>query len=142
VKKKLIIGGLIVFAAVGFLFFRAFQDSASTYYTVTQIIDSGNAMSNKLVRVNGNVAVGSLIKLPGDLNVTFSVSDGAKTLPVVYRGAVPDTLQEGNPVVVEGSLDASGVFEAKTLMVKCPSKYAPSTPSTEAPLDGFNSWLI
>jgi cytochrome c-type biogenesis protein CcmE len=144
VKKKLIIGGLVVAVAVGFLFFRAFQDSAATYYTVTQILNSGNATANKIVRVNGDVATGSLKQIPGDLNVTFSVSDGAKTLPVVYRGSVPDTLQEGNPVVIEGSLDTSGVFEAKTLMVKCPSKYAPATPAptTEALLNGFISWLI
>ena len=139
-KKKLIIGGLIVAVAVGVLFFRAFQDSASTYYTVTQILGSGNSTSNKNVRVNGDVALGSLQQKPGDLNVKFSVSDGVQTMPVVFRGVVPDTFQEGNPVVVEGSLDASGVFQAKTMMVKCPSKYKPTTEALFT--TGNNSWQI
>ena len=48
------------------------------------------------------------------------------------------TFQEGNPVVLEGSLNASGVFQAKSLMVKCPSKYEPTV---EAPFtNGINSW--
>ncbi len=143
VKKKLIIGGLILLAAVGFLFYTSFRDSTATDYTVTQLFDKGNSVLNKPIRVTGNVSPGSVEQKTGDLNMKFTVSDGGKTLPVVYKGVVPDTFKEGNPIVVEGTLDASGVFQATTLMVKCPSKYAPTTPAAEAPrFNGINSWLI
>ena len=43
---------------------------------------------------------------------------------MAYSGAVPDTFKPGVEVIVEGGLDASGgVFNATTLMTKCPSKY-------------------
>jgi cytochrome c-type biogenesis protein CcmE len=52
---------------------------------------------------------------------------GAATVPVVYRGSVPDLFKPGREVVVEGRL-VNGTFVAVpgTLVTKCPSKYAPS----------------
>ena len=52
--------------------------------------------------------------------------DGSASLPVVYRGTVPDQFKLGRHVVVTGHV-ANGVFVAKrdTLVTKCPSKYAP-----------------
>ena len=135
-KKKLIIGGLILLVAVGYLGFMGFRSSASYYYSVTQLLDKGSSIYDKVVRVNGDVVAGSVEQKAGDLNLKFAVSEGGKTLPVAYRGAVPDTFQEGIPVVLEGSLDAAGVFQAKSLMVKCPSKYEPTV---EAPVtNGIN----
>jgi cytochrome c-type biogenesis protein CcmE len=51
---------------------------------------------------------------------------GTKTVPVVYRGSVPDQFKPGRDVVVSGRY-AHGVFVAKrdSLVTKCPSKYAP-----------------
>ena len=59
----------------------------------------------------------------------FKVGDinGSTTVPVVYRGSVPDQFKLGRHVVVSGRY-ARGVFVAKrdTLVTKCPSKYAPA----------------
>ena len=51
---------------------------------------------------------------------------GKTTIPVVYKGSVPDLFKTGNDVVVDGRL-RNGVFIAvpDTLVTKCPSKYAP-----------------
>lgn len=58
----------------------------------------------------------------------FRVGDigGRASVPVVYRGSVPDMFKTGRHVVVDGRY-ANGVFVAKhdTLVTKCPSKYAP-----------------
>ncbi|MBI2830604.1 MAG: cytochrome c maturation protein CcmE, partial [Chloroflexi bacterium] len=44
----------------------------------------------------------------------------------VYKGSdIPDTFKPGAEIVIEGTLDASGVFQARKLMPKCPSRYAP-----------------
>jgi cytochrome c-type biogenesis protein CcmE len=55
---------------------------------------------------------------------------GTETVPVVYRGSVPDLFNPGRDVSVRGTLE-NGVFvaEADSLVTKCPSKYAPSTSS-------------
>ena len=51
--------------------------------------------------------------------------DGTATVPVVYRGSVPDMFKTGREVVVEGKL-VSGTFVASSLVTKCPSKYQPA----------------
>lgn len=141
-KKKLIIGSLILTAAVGYLFYWSFQGSAATYYTVTQFFDKANTLAEKTVRITGNVTPGSVEQKAGDINLKFIIHDGSKSLTVVYRGLVPDAFTEGNSVVVEGKLDANGVFQASSLMVKCPSKYSPTTPTAELPTAiGLSSWL-
>jgi cytochrome c-type biogenesis protein CcmE len=53
--------------------------------------------------------------------------DGSETVPVVYRGSVPDLFQAGRQVYMRGELQ-NGVFVAEpdSLVTKCPSKYAPT----------------
>ena len=52
------------------------------------------------------------------------VSGQSSSIPVVYRGSVPDLFKVGREVRVEGRLQ-NGVFVAKkdSLRTKCPSKY-------------------
>jgi cytochrome c-type biogenesis protein CcmE len=62
----------------------------------------------------------------------FVVRDvkGARTVPVVYHGSVPDLFRAGRDVVVQGRLPLrNGVFVAKrdSLVTKCPSKYTPAS---------------
>jgi cytochrome c-type biogenesis protein CcmE len=49
------------------------------------------------------------------------------TVPVVYKGTVPDLFRANRHVVVDGTLQ-DGVFLAVpgTLVTKCPSKYQPA----------------
>ena len=51
---------------------------------------------------------------------------GNATVPVVYKGSVPDLLRTGRDVVVDGHL-RNGAFVAvpDTLVTTCPSKYSP-----------------
>jgi cytochrome c-type biogenesis protein CcmE len=62
----------------------------------------------------------------GGLRFRLRDRDGAASVPVVYRGSVPDLFRVGREVVVDGKL-RSGVFvaEPNTLVTKCPSKYTP-----------------
>ena len=59
----------------------------------------------------------------------FRVGDigGSSTVPIVYRGSVPDQFKLGRHIVVSGRY-AHGVFVAKhdSLVTKCPSKYVPA----------------
>jgi cytochrome c-type biogenesis protein CcmE len=61
------------------------------------------------------------------LRFTIVDLEGDENLPVVYQGVVPDTFRVGNEVVIEGQLNSDGIFQADTLMPKCPSKYEPNT---------------
>jgi len=76
--------------------------------------------------------MGQVIGTPaGDAHAAglrFKLRDvkGTTSVPVVYKGSVPDLFRSGRDVVVDGQLQG-GVFVAvpDTLVTKCPSKYQP-----------------
>ena len=125
--KRFLIGGAIVFLAIGYLGYMGFQSSATYYYTVSEFMEQGDSIYGENIRVNGQVASGSVEQESAGLILRFTIIDvaGEESLPVVYQGVVPDSFKVGNEVVVEGHLDSDGIFQAHTLMPKCPSKYVP-----------------
>jgi len=127
-KKKFIIGGLIVVMAIAYLTFMGFSDSGTYYYETGQLLEQGSSIYGETVRVNGKVSPGSLVQEDAGRTLRFTIVDivGDESLPVVYQGVVPDTFKVGNDVVIEGHLDSAGIFQAHTLMPKCPSKYVPA----------------
>jgi len=59
------------------------------------------------------------------VEVRFSVTDTAKTIPVVYRGQLPDLFREGKGVVAQGELGHDGVFRAREVLAKHDENYMP-----------------
>lgn len=123
--KKFLIGGIIIFIALGYLAFTGFKGSTTYYYTVGEVINKGSSIYNENIRVNGKVAPGSVLVETNNLIVKFNIVESDISLPIIYKGAVPDTFKEGSDIVLEGYLNPTGVFQAKTIITKCPSKYVP-----------------
>ena len=124
-KKRFLVGGIIVFLAIGYLSYMGFQGSATYYYTVSELTEQGSSIYGENVRVNGQVAPGSVEQEAAGRILRFTISEGGQSLPVAYQGVVPDAFKVGNDVVVEGHLDSEDIFQANTILVKCPSKYVP-----------------
>jgi cytochrome c-type biogenesis protein CcmE len=81
------------------------------------------AEPGRTIEVTGKVVDGSVRR--GD-PLRFRVRDreGTASIPVVYRGTVPDPFREGREVIVTGSM-RGGTFVAQrdSLVTKCPSKF-------------------
>ena len=125
-RTKFILIGLGIAATMTFMLVVATQksDGGFAYYvTVKEFNDKGQPKGR--FRVNGKVAPGTIERLDNGRRVTFTVKDkdGGATLPVDYVGIIPDTFVDDADVVVEGLKKPDGVFEATTLLAKCPSKY-------------------
>ncbi|MDP3277093.1 MAG: cytochrome c maturation protein CcmE [Deltaproteobacteria bacterium] len=75
------------------------------------------------LRVEGMVQAGTVENQSGSSDFRFRVERNGRAMPVHYRGIVPDTFREGIGVTVRGQLLASGLFEAREVVAKCPSKY-------------------
>ncbi len=61
--------------------------------------------------------------------MSFTIADEkGKTMPVTYKGVVPDSFQPGAEVILEGKLREEGGFAATTMLAKCASKYEPQIP--------------
>ncbi|HEY4168422.1 MAG TPA: cytochrome c maturation protein CcmE, partial [Reyranella sp.] len=92
------------------------------FYSPTQVAEKHPGAGRRL-RIGGLVEQGS-VKKDGQ-EVRFIVTDLKKTLPVVYRGLLPDLFREGQGVVAEGTLGADGVFTAREVLAKHDEKYMP-----------------
>ena len=69
------------------------------------------------------VETGSVVR--DGLDVQFRVTDTVKTIPVVYRGTLPDLFREGKGVVAQGKVGPDGVFKADEVLAKHDENYMP-----------------
>jgi cytochrome c-type biogenesis protein CcmE len=120
-RIKWIVGGLIVALTVGYLIVSAASGSAAYYVTIGELQEQEASRRN--VRVSGNIVGESIVWEPRDLRLAFDITDDSGRLSVVYNGARPDMFRDGAEVVVEGRLTPEGTFGARTMLLKCPSKY-------------------
>ncbi len=116
----------VVVAALGYLVATGLSTATVYYVTVGEFLAGSGAAgaSHKPVRVSGHVVAGS-IERQGPV-LRFVMADASGSLPVEYRGVVPDIFGNDIQVVVEGRPDGAGGFRAKTLLAKCPSKFEAS----------------
>ena len=121
-KRKYLISGLIIAIAFGYLGYTSLQGS-TTYYQVAELMAEGSSVYGENIRVNGEYDPESVITESGGLILRFTMIEGSQSLPVVHRGAIPDSFYSTNRVVTEGYLDADGIFQSKAILTKCPSKY-------------------
>ena len=113
--------GLLGLASLLVLF--ALRDSIVFFHTPSEIAEKGIEVGQRF-RLGGLVAEGSVRRGEGS-NVEFGVTDTVKTISVVYDGVLPDLFREGQGVVTEGRLDASGKFLADTVLAKHDENYMP-----------------
>lgn len=125
-RTKFILIGTGIAATMIFMLVVATQksDGGFAYYvTVKEYTEKGQPKGH--FRVNGKVAAGTIDRMKDGRQVKFTIKDkdGSATLPVDFLGIIPDTFVDDADVVVEGTRRQDGVFEATTLLAKCPSKY-------------------
>jgi cytochrome c-type biogenesis protein CcmE len=117
-----IVGGLAALGAAAALVLTAFQENLVFFFTPSQVA-AREAPTGRTFRIGGMVEKGSL-KREG-VEVRFVVTDTAKSIPVVYSGALPDLFREGKGVVAQGQLGADGVFRAREVLAKHDENYMP-----------------
>ena len=94
-----------------------------TFFLTPSDIAANKVPQGRTFRVGGMVETGS-VKRDG-VEVRFRVTDTAKTIPVVYRGPLPDLFREGKGVVAQGTIGADGVFQAREVLAKHDENYMP-----------------
>jgi cytochrome c-type biogenesis protein CcmE len=111
--------GAVVAACVGYLVYSASGGSSEYYLTVSEL--RAHATSGD-VRVAG--VVQNDVQRSDGLHVLFTEKDGTASMPVEYQGTLPDIFQPGITVVAEGKLGTDGIFHARAVLAKCPSRFA------------------
>jgi len=111
--------GLALWFALG-----ALQQNINLFYTPTQIAN-GEAPRDTRIRAGGMVEKGSVQRSADSLDVRFVVTDFNKSVPISYRGILPDLFREGQGIVALGKLDGNGVVVADEVLAKHDEKYMP-----------------
>ena len=126
-KRKrllLLLGGMASLGVATALVLFAFQDNLVFFYSPSQLV-AKPPVPGRALRIGGLVEDHSVVRQDGGLRIEFKVTDGAHDIPVVYVGVPPSLFREGQGVIAEGRLDASGVFEAATILAKHDERYMP-----------------
>lgn len=120
----LVLAILAVLGAV-LLAMSALKDEAAYFYAPADVVRKGLPL-DQAVRVGGMVEEGS-VRLAGDgVTIDFLVGDESKaTIPVRYKGIVPDLFKEGSGVVAEGRFQPDGQFIASEILAKHDENYMP-----------------
>jgi len=116
--------GLLTLGVATVLVLNAFQSNLVFFFTPTQVA-SGEVPQGKSFRIGGMVEDGSLVRENDGLTVRFSVTDTAKSVPVTYKGILPDLFKEGKGAVAQGQLGADGTFIASEVLAKHDENYMP-----------------
>jgi cytochrome c-type biogenesis protein CcmE len=119
-----IIGGIAVIAAAVGLVLYALKDNVSLYFTPTQVFNKEAPLAHSF-RIGGLVEVGSVKRETDGLTVHFIITDTLKSMPVTYKGILPDLFKEGKGVVAQGKLQADNVFYAEEVLAKHDENYMP-----------------
>ena len=124
-KKRLglIAGGLIICGAAAALVFNAFEENLVFFFSPSQVA-AHEAPEGRAFRIGGFVQVRSGQRQKDGVTVRFEVTDTAHTVPVTYKGSLPDLFKEGKGVVAQGKLQ-NGVFVADQVLAKHDENYMP-----------------
>ena len=123
-RIAMVVGGLAALAAAAALILTAFQQNLVFFFTPSQVA-ANEAPQGKTFRIGGMVVNGSVKRQPDGVTVHFIVTDTAKSIPVVFHGALPDLFREGKGVVAQGRVGADGVFQAAEVLAKHDENYMP-----------------
>ena len=121
-RVAFIVVGLAGLALAAFLVASAFRNNLVFFFSPTQVA-AQEAPVDRTFRIGGLVQEGTLQR--DGLTVRFVVTDTAASIPVVYKGILPDLFKEGRGCVAQGKIGADGVFQAEQVLAKHDENYMP-----------------
>jgi cytochrome c-type biogenesis protein CcmE len=152
-RKKFVIGGSLILAAVIYLIVSSTQANAEYFMTIDELKAQSQSVVGKNMRISGAVVGDTIQYDPQTLTLSFEVANvtadnneveaqgglaavlhaavidpNRSRIKIVYTGPKPDLLKNEAQAIMTGQLGTDGVFHADELLLKCPSKYQESVP--------------
>lgn len=124
-KKKrriqLVIVGFVLIAVASVLVGYGFREGIALFRSPTQVVEQAPSPS-EVFRIGGLVQEGSLDR--DGQTISFVVTDGGASVPVIFTGILPDLFSEGTGMIATGTL-VSGTFQATEILAKHDENYMP-----------------
>jgi cytochrome c-type biogenesis protein CcmE len=141
-RTKFLFGGVLILGTAGWLLSGSLAQTMVYFLTPEELhakVTEDPTIRDVGVKVGARVVSGSIVRDSSGREVSFRMTDGKVTYPVIYRGLIPDTFSDSADVVVEGRLDATGTFQATTLLAKCASRYEMAPEGYEAMREAYKA---
>jgi cytochrome c-type biogenesis protein CcmE len=119
-----IVVGLAGLGMAAYFAAQAFRSNLVFFYSPSEVMAKA-APVGRTFRVGGLVEKDTVKRDNDGLTVRFSVTDTAKSIPVIYKGILPDLFKEGKGCVAQGHVGADGVFYADQVLAKHDENYMP-----------------
>ena len=116
---------VVAFLALGLstaLIGYAMKDGINFFRSPSQV-SSMPPKAGEIFRLGGLVEVGSLVRGQGDV-ITFKITDTKDTIPVAFKGVLPDLFAEGAGVIAMGQMEGD-TFVASEVLAKHDETYMP-----------------
>ena len=123
-RLYILVAALLVFGSATALVLTALDDSLDLFQSPSQIM-AAPPPPERGIRLGGLVEEGTVLRSTDGLSVTFRITDGAQSVPVSYRGILPDLFREGQGVITVGSMGPGGTFVAREVLAKHDENYLP-----------------
>ena len=111
-------------AGAGVLAASALRDETAYFRTPAEVV-AGKTTVGEPMRLGGMVASGSIRRQADGLTIDFVATDGKASIPVQFKGIVPDLFAENSGMVADGRMRADGVFVADRILAKHDERYMP-----------------
>ncbi len=122
-RLTMIGAGLGVLGLAAGLVLYSLSDTIVFFHGPTEVAEKAIQPGTRF-RLGGLVKEGTVERSP-DQTIRFQVTDTVKSVPVRYKGLLPDLFREGQGVVAEGVLEPSGEFRADSVLAKHDENYMP-----------------
>ena len=122
-KTRLLFGVSIIVILLGYIGYMQLT-ADSSLFEVSSALAAKEKLGDKPITVNGTLVPGTDKWDPGTKTLTFKMTDGFKTMDVVYIGDKPNMPAEAVSIqtIVTGQFN-NNVFQAFRMLTKCPSTY-------------------
>lgn len=120
-RIKLVIVGFVLIVVASVLVGFGFREGVAFFRSPSQVAEAAPGPS-EVFRIGGLVEEGTLVR-QGE-TITFAVTDGGASVPVVFTGILPDLFSEGTGMIATGTL-VDGTFEATEILAKHDENYMP-----------------
>lgn len=128
-KPKHIIGVGAIVAALAYLIFGGLGQNLVYFVTPSEYFQDQAKYLNRPVRLGGLVKAGTVNYNKDSLELSFTVTDGVREIPVKHSGTPPALFKENQGVVVEGKMQGQ-TLQGNNLLVKHSESY-------QAPKEGY-----
>jgi len=100
----------------------AMRDGINFFRAPSQVIAEPPGPS-EVFRIGGLVEEGTLVRGESE-TISFNVTDGGASVPVTFKGVLPDLFEENQGMVSTGRY-IDGVFQASEILAKHDETYMP-----------------